>query len=311
MKRSRIVSVSAAAGVAAAMVLTLAPSGTVVAATGGSTPLWVTHVQKYSGGLSGTVRSYASGDVAQAQARYANAPLASSSAAATTHALNNVQMDQNTNPPLPQNETSVAVSLANPNIAVAGSNDYVGGGVTVMYTSDGGATWGTIRVTPQFDGTRDYCNGGDPWFAYSKRDHAFYFVQLCFFRSQAYSEVQLYKSVDNGHTWTPGRQSGLVASNYDYANGTVDESFFLDNNQVTIDNNLGSPHYGRIYITYVKFHFDPSGFGDYCPVQLGYTDDVPTFNPRLTVFQHTPVVPDQPGGPGGGPLGQPVAAASG
>jgi hypothetical protein len=50
----------------------------------------------------------------------------------------------------------------------------------------------------------------------------------------------------------------------------------------------------------VKFHVSSSGFSDYCPVQLAYTDDVPTFNPRLTVFHPVPVVPDQPGGPGTG-----------
>ena len=125
-------------------------------------------------------------------------------------------------------------------------------------------------------------------------------VQLCFFRSAAPSEVQLYKSVNNGRTWTPGRNSALVAGNFNYTTGTLDPSIFEDNNQVTVDNNPQSPHYGRIYVTHIKFHIQPSGFSDYCPVQLQYTDTVPTFNPRLTVFQTTPVVPDQPGGPGKG-----------
>ncbi len=289
---------------AAALVVSAAaiggPQSTALATASGSTPPWVLHVQHFPGGISDGVRAYATGEVAQAQTRYAGAKLTSTNSVSTLRALKNVQMDQNTNPPLPQNETNVAVSLANPNIAVAGSNDYVSGGVTVMYTSNGGASWGTIRVVPQFDGTRDYCSGGDPWFAYSLRDHAFYFVQLCFFRSLPYSEVQLFKSVDNGQTWTPGRESGLVASNFDYSTGIVDTSIFHDNNQVTIDNNPGSNHYGRIYVTHVKFHIEPSGFSDYCPVQLDYTDFVPTSNPRLTVFHHTDVVPDQPGGPGTG-----------
>ena len=169
-----------------------------------------------------------------------------------------------------------------------------------MYTSDGGSHWGTIRVNPVFRGTGDFCTGGDPWFAYSLRDRAFYMGQLCFFRSNAVSEVQLYKSVDNGRTWTPGRQSALVATNFNYTTGALDGSIFHDNDQVTIDNNPQSRHYGRIYVTHIKFHIQPNAFSDYCPVQLDYTDDVPTFNPRLTVFQHTAVVPDQPGGPGTG-----------
>ena len=91
------------------------------------------------------------------------------------------------------------------------------------------------------------------------------------------------------------RTAALVASNFDYTTGTTDSSIFHDNNQVTVDNNPLSPFYGRIYVTHVKFHIQPNGFSDYCPVQLDYTDYVPTFNPRLTTFHHTAVAPDQPG----------------
>ncbi len=287
-------------GTAVATALSSGVTGAPTHAATGSVPLWVTHVNKYPGGITAGVRAYASNEVAQAQASHAKAALAAGTSSSSTGSLHNVQMDTNSNPPLPQNETNVTVSLDNPNIAVAGSNDYVSGGVTVMYTSDGGNKWGTIRVNPEFAGTRDFCNGGDPWFAYSQRDRAFYFVQLCFFRASPVSEVQLYKSIDNGRSWTPGQQSGLVASNFNYGTGTVDSSIFHDTNQVTVDNHPTRPHYGRIYVTHVKFHMLPTGFSDYCPVQLDYTDDVPTYNPRLTVFQHTKVVPDQPNGPGTG-----------
>ncbi len=270
------------------------------AATPAVTPLWIQHVQKYPGGITAGVRAYTSPELAAAQARFANAPLVTPAQPAATGGLHNVQMDTNTNPPVPQNETNVAVSLINPKVAVAGSNDYVSGGVTVMYTADGGSHWGTIRVNPQFAGSGDFCSGGDPWLAYSLRDKAFYLSQLCFFRSNPVSEVHLFKSVDNGHTWTPGGAAALVASNFDYTAGTVDSSIFHDNDQVTIDNNPKSPHYGRIYVTHVKFHIMPNAFSDYCPVQVDYTDNVPTIGPYLAVFQHTNVVPDQPGGPGTG-----------
>ena len=59
-------------------------------------------------------------------------------------------------PPLPQNETAVALNTANENIAVAASNDYVDGGVTVMRTANGGRSWQTTRVVPV------YHHAGDP-----------------------------------------------------------------------------------------------------------------------------------------------------
>jgi hypothetical protein len=280
--------------------MALGTAGAPAAATPAAAPLWVQHVQKYPGGITLGVRAYASPEVAAAQARFANAPLAATAQpAATVAGLHNVQMDTNSYPPMPQNETSVAVSLSNPRVAVAGANDYVNGALTVMYTSDGGSHWGTIRVVP-ISGLGDPCTGGDPWVAYSLRDKAFYLSQLCFFRSTPVSEVYLFKSVDNGRTWTPGIAAALVATNIDYTTGIVDSSIFHDNDQITIDNSPKSPHYGRIYVTHVKFHIMPNAFSDYCPVQLDYTDSVPTINPFLTVFHHTAVVPDQPGGPGTG-----------
>ena len=105
-------------------------------------------------------------------------PVVSAAAAASP----NVQMNDDSSPPLPQNETAVAVSVADPLVAVAAANDYVSGGVVVMRTSDGGRSWLSTRITPQFTPTRDFCNGGDPSVAYSARDGAFYLAQLCFFR---------------------------------------------------------------------------------------------------------------------------------
>lgn len=279
----------------------LAASTAVAQATGASattkaaasqTPLWVLHVQKYTGGISNGVR--------ESLAAQAASGAAQPSAAAVPSAGTNVQMNDDSNPPLPQNETAVAINLTNPLIAVSASNDYVSGGVAVMRTSDGGRHWLTTRITPQFTGTGDFCNGGDPGVAYSRRDHAFYLTQLCFFRALPYSEVQLYKSVDDGKTWTPGREAARAASNYDYTAGTVDTSVFNDKELVAVDNTPTSPHYGRVYVTYTKFHMQPSGFSDYCPLQLSYTDTVPTSNPSLTTFHHTAIQPDAPGAKGVG-----------
>ena len=207
-------------------------------------------------------------------------------------------MNDDSYPPLPQNETAVAYKTTHPQIAVAAANDYVSGGVVVMRTSNGGQQWASTRITPQFFGTRDFCSGGDPGVVYSRRDGAFYLSQLCFFRALPYSEIHVYKSVDDGRTWTPGRQAAVAATNF--VNGEVDESIFNDKELIAVDNNPGSPHYGRIYVTYTKFHIQPNGFSDYCPIQLSYTDSIPTQNPALTTWSHTAIQPDDPGGNGTG-----------
>src|ERR1700730_9280568 len=188
-------------------------------------------------------------------------------------------MNDDSYPPMPQNETAVAYNVTHPEIAVAAANDYVSGGVVVMRTSDGGQKWLSTRISPQFRGTADFCSGGDPGVAYSRKEGAFYVSQLCFFHALPFSEVQVYKSVDNGQTWTPGRQASRAASNYTYPTpgvpGKVDDSIFNDKELITVDNTPSSPHYGRIYVTYTKFHLQPSGFSDYCPLQLSYTDAIP------------------------------------
>ena len=76
------------------------------------------------------------------------------------------------------------------------------------------------------------------------------------------------RDVDRLTQW---RLSGL---NFSDRLGDFDPSLFYDKEQITVDNNPSSPHYGRIYVTYVKFHMQPDGFSDYCPVQLAYTDNV-------------------------------------
>jgi hypothetical protein len=289
VKRTRIILFVLAT--IAAMLAAATPSG----ATSQPTPRWVLHTQRFSGGISAGVRAMASPAAAAAQARHLRA-----SGTSAAPALANVQMNDDSNPPLPQNETSVAYNTRNPLIAVAASNDYVSGGVAIMRTANGGQSWRTTRVTPQFLGTRDFCSGGDPAVAYSHRDRAFYISQLCFFRALPFSEVHVIKSVDNGKTWTPGRQAARAASNYDYTAGTVDDTIFNDKEYIAVDNTPTSPHYGRLYVTYTKFHLLADGSSDYCPIQLAYTDTIPTNDPSLTVFSHTPVSPDAPGAGGVG-----------
>src|SRR5205809_1108822 len=214
----------------------LAPS-----AGASATPLWVTHLQRYSGGISSGVRFSLDPAVIAAQGKYQVSKTSPSIASG-----GNVQMNDDSYPPLPQNEESIATSTDDPMVAVAGANDYVSGGTVVMRTSDGGQTWSSTRVVPVFRATSDICNGGDPAIAYSARDHAFYLSQLCFFRQLPQSEVQIYKSTDNGATWTPGRRAAIAATNFDATTGTVDTHSFNDKPYMTIDNNPSSRWYGRL-----------------------------------------------------------------
>ncbi len=293
MKRNRVLAVLIALGAT----LVVATAGPAAAQSAAGTPRWIRHIERYPGGISYGVRAMVSREATRARAT-AGAPLHVTRPHGAS--VGNVQMNDDSYPPLPQNETSVAYSLHNPMVAVAAANDYVAGGVVVMRTADGGQTWTSTRVLPEFRGSGDYCSGGDPAVAYSLRDSAFYLTQLCFFRMASPSEVHLFKSTDNGRTWTPGRQRALVATNFDYSTGTLDDSSFNDKEYLGVDNFPGDAHYGRIYVTYTKFHIQPSGFSDYCPIQLAYTDYVPTFDPSLTIFQHSSVQPDNPGGNGKG-----------
>src|SRR4029079_4285465 len=176
------------------------------------------------GGISAGVRAMVSDEVVAARAKYGHGRLFAPGRTAGP----NVQMNDDTYPPLPQNETSVAYNVWDSSIAVAAANDYVSGGVVLMRTSDGGNSWASPRLTPQFRGTGDFCSGGDPSVAYSLRDQVFYLSQLCFFRALPYSEVQIYVSSDLGKTWTPGRAAALAATNYDYNSGKVNAHIFND-----------------------------------------------------------------------------------
>ena len=195
-------------------------------------------------------------------------------------ALHNVQMNGDTDPPLPQDEPSVAASLLHPMNAVAASNDYTGDGFWIGYTTDGGLTWTSQWKDPKFsfDGSR--CFASDPSVAYSLRDDAFYLSTLCYFPTTPASEVQVWKSKDGGATWSSSTKPALVVTNR-APDGSIDASIFNDKELMAVDNTPSSPHFGRIYVTWTKFHMTGGSYArsDYCPVQAAYTDSIPTADP--------------------------------
>jgi hypothetical protein len=261
-------------------------------------PQWVEHVQQWNGGISNGVReraAQASGGLVIPQT------LSQPAVKIGSPALDNVQMNGDSDPPLPQDEPSIAESLDDPMDAVAASNDYTGDGFWIGSSTDGGQTWASQWKDPKFSFDGGRCFASDPSVAYSLRDHAFYLSTLCYFSTTPASEIQVWKSVDGGATWSSSQEPALVVTNH-ATDGSIDASVFNDKELMAIDNTPGSPYFGRIYVTYTKFHMTGGSYArsDYCPVQAAYTDAIPTADPAASSWGHTAIVPDAPGAKGTG-----------
>jgi hypothetical protein len=270
-------------------------AGLSAGATGRRTPAWQRHILNFSGGLSNGVRERLAVAMGQTKAT----PIATSGTASPSLSpLDNVQMNGDTDPPLPQDEPGIALNLENPMNAVAAANDYTGDGFWIGYTTDGGQHWTSQWKDPKFSFDGNRCFASDPGVAYSLRDHAFYMSTLCYFSTTPASEIQVWKSVDGGTTWSASTKPSLVITNH-AADGSIDSSVFYDKELIAVDNNPGSSHFGRVYVTFTKFHMvGAAARSDFCPIQSAYTDDIPTADPSTSVWNVTPVVPDDPGGSG-------------
>jgi hypothetical protein len=278
----------------ALLTATIALSPSTVGARG--TPRWVKHVQNYPGGISGGVR-------ARLVALGAQADVAGATGTALQPvAGTDVQMNDDCDPPLPQDETSIAINTTNPNNAVAASNDYCGDGFWIGHTTDGGATWTSEfkdpKLSPDSLSLEDRrCFGADPSVVYSEREAAFYLSTLCYSPSNPSSEAQVWRSTDGGETWTDSVDAAVAITNI-AGDGSIDGSVFYDKELLAVDNHPG-PNYGRLYLTVIKFHMTgPSGRSDYCPIQLATTNAFG--DPDGWVWTHTAVVPDAPGSKGVG-----------
>ncbi len=288
----RLLVISAVLAVAAIMAVPIPSYGQNFTAVA-EAPLWVEHVQNHPGGISNGVRARLDPGVAGTQARHDGTEQTMAGQEDPTVPLDNVQMNTDSTPPLPQDETSVAFNVSNPMRAVAAANDYTGDGFWIGFTADGGRTWTSLFKDPKTS-NGERCFGSDPSVVYSRRDRAFYLATLCFFFSSPISEVQVWKSLDDGATWTASTRAAIVITNR-APDGSIDKTVFYDKELLAVDNNSSSPRYGRIYVTFIKFHMIfPSGSSDFCPVQLAYTDRVPTDNPASAAWTRVSVVPDGP-----------------
>ena len=62
---------------------------------------------------------------------------------------------------------------------------------------------------------------------YRRRDGAFHVSTLCYFSTSPISEVQVWKSVDGGASWTASTSASIVITNR-AADGSIDPSVFYD-----------------------------------------------------------------------------------
>jgi hypothetical protein len=156
------------------------------------------------------------------------------------------------------NETTIAQATDNPNLMVAGANTYYDNAgncqdshAGVYYSSDGGQHW-RFQVMP---GLLDP-SSGDPVVTYDPVRRVFVFAFVEFSRSDAtVGRIGVEVSSD-GVSWS--RNTTLDANHSSY--GT-------DKPSITVDQNPGSPHFGRVAVTWTQF------FGNNAVYQDDYTDD--------------------------------------
>jgi hypothetical protein len=163
-------------------------------------------------------------------------------------------------------EPDVAVDPLNSNIAVAAAHDsrYSDGGavgISVAWTSDGGASWHhkpAPGITKAAGGIWD--RASDPVLAFGPDGTAY--LSVLAFTNGCATAVVVLRSHDGGQTW----------SKPFYADRRTSCGFSDDKNWIVVDRHRSSPHYGRIYQFWTPFISNGNKFiGD--PQAVRWSDD--------------------------------------
>ena len=171
----------------------------------------------------------------------------------------------------PQNETPTAVDPNNPSRLLAGANDYRHdlAACGIYASRDGGATWNDVG-----EGTTvppGAVAGGDPVTTFGP-DGTAYHVCLGFTpvtNATSTTVIFVSKSTDLTTLVPAGTVIATVSGGTEATFG-----YFNDKEFATVDTRPGSPHRGRIYVTWTRFKFnrlDDSYVES--PIVLSYSDD--------------------------------------
>ena len=182
----------------------------------------------------------------------------------------------------PDNEIAIAVDPVDPNHLVAGSNDY--------YYRFNNATGARQAIVPtgfftSFDGGQSWIDGqipmrsgngaGDPSPAFDAKNGVVLMAQLENVGGAggpwvSQGDVSVSRSADGGVNWNEpvtvfmGTGAGI---------GPANRAVFWDKVWLTVDNNPGSPFYGRVYVTATRFLNGLQGSFAEAPIYLSYSDD--------------------------------------
>ena len=182
----------------------------------------------------------------------------------------------------PDNEIAIAVDPEDGDHLLAGSNDYYyrfnnSTGArqalvpTGFFTSfDGGATWLDGQI-PMRSGN----GAGDPAPAFDAKHDVALMAQLENVGGQggpyvSKGDVSVSHSHDGGVTWT---EPVTVMMGTGAGIGPANRAVFWDKEWIAVDNNPGSDHYGRIYVTATKFINALQGSYDSSPIYVSYSDN--------------------------------------
>jgi hypothetical protein len=149
------------------------------------------------------------------------------------------------------NEASVAQSSDNPNLVVVAAQAFVDASgncgdshAWVFYSHDGGQHW-KEEIIP---GTTAGLASGDVAVAYDPKDHVFVYSFLQFSRTTSTNSINAESSSD-GASW------------FDFV--TLDSNAgSLDKDMITVNQDPGSPNYGRVLVGWRDDHIGQNAFID-------------------------------------------------